>query len=241
MRRDLARLDHPRLEPVHEPGPVVRPHEDDGEARHLAGLHEDEGLEELVERAETTRHEDEALGVLHEHRLADEEVAEVDADVDVGVQALLERQLDPEPDRGALGLDAPAVGSLHDTRPAAGDDGVPGLRELGAELPRELVLGVVARRAGGPEHGDGGADLGEQAEALDELGLDAQHAPGVGVHPVGRSGAVQQPLVGGSGLGEAPAQDDRPPVPLRFASIRRPYLPPRSHLRQSALRGECEG
>jgi hypothetical protein len=30
-------------------------------------------------------------------------------------------------------------------------------------------------------------------------------------------------------------------VPLRFASIRRPYLPPRSHLRQSALRGECEG
>ena len=30
----------------------------------------------------------------------------------------------------------------------------------------------------------GRAELGERTEALDELGLDAQHPPRVGVHPV---------------------------------------------------------
>mgnify|MGYP000084181986 CR=1 FL=1 len=39
--------------------------------------------------------------------------------------------------------------------------------------------------------------LGEGAEALDELRLDAQHAPRVGVHPVARAAGVEQPLVGG--------------------------------------------
>ena len=38
--------------------------------------------------------------------------------------------------------------------------------------------------------------LCEQAETLDELRLDAQHPPRVGVHPVGRAAGVEQPLVG---------------------------------------------
>src|SRR5207245_784403 len=41
------------------------------------------------------------------------------------------------------------------------------------------------------------AELGQQAERLHELGLDPQHAPGVGVHPLGRAAPVEQPLVGG--------------------------------------------
>ena len=43
------------------------------------------------------------------------------------VQALLERQLDAEPDRDAAGLAGAPVGRLHRPRAAAGDDGVAGV------------------------------------------------------------------------------------------------------------------
>ena len=48
-----------------------------------------------------------------------------------------------------------------------------------------------------PKIDDGGTELGQQAEPLHELGLDPQHPPRVGVHPVGRAAPVQQPLVRG--------------------------------------------
>ena len=54
-----------------------------------------------------------------------------------------------------------------------------------------------------------GRQFGERAEALDELRLDAQHPPGVGVHPVGRAAGVQQPLVGGARLDLAPPAQHR--------------------------------
>ncbi len=66
---------------------------------HLAGLHQSDGLKQLIQRPEATGEHDEALGVLHEHRLASEEVAEVDAEVDVVIQPGLKRQLDPQADR----------------------------------------------------------------------------------------------------------------------------------------------
>jgi hypothetical protein len=55
----------------------------------------------------------------------------------------------------------------------------------------ELVLGMVPAGAGGAEHGDRAGQFGEHAEALDELGLDAQHPPRVGVHPVGEATRVE--------------------------------------------------
>ena len=42
-----------------------------------------------------------------------------------------------------------------------------------------------------------GPELGQQAEPLDELGLYPQHAPRIGVHPVGGAAPVEQPLIGG--------------------------------------------
>ena len=72
--------------------------------------------------------------------------------------------------------------------------------QRGAELPAERVLGVVARGAGRAEDRDRPRQLGEHAEALDELRLDAQHPPRVGVHPVAGAAGVQQPLVGGARL-----------------------------------------
>src|SRR6266496_4117908 len=73
--RDLAVLEHRVAHPVDQPTPVRR-------------------TEQFVQRAESARHYDEPLRVLHEHRLAGEEVAEVHADVDPLVQAVLEGQLD---------------------------------------------------------------------------------------------------------------------------------------------------
>ncbi len=60
--------------------------EDDREPGHLAGLHEGERLERLIQRAEAAGHDHERLRVLDEHRLAGEEVPEVDADVDPVVE-----------------------------------------------------------------------------------------------------------------------------------------------------------
>ena len=98
-----------------------RPDEHDREVADLAGLDERERLEQLVHRAEAAGQDHETVGVLHEHHLAGEEVAELDAEVDVLVEPLLVRQLDVAPDGQAATLAAAAVGGLHRARTAAGD------------------------------------------------------------------------------------------------------------------------
>ncbi len=51
--------------------------------------------------------------------------------------------------------------------------------------------------------------LGQQPETFDELALNAQHPPGIGMHPVGRAAGVEQPLVGGGRLHLGSAQEHR--------------------------------
>src|SRR3954468_2084886 len=121
---DLVLTEHRRTQPVDQPAPVGTAEQHDGERRHLPGLHEGERLEQLVHRAETAGQHDEGLRVLHEHRLAREEVTEVQADLDVVVEVLLERQLDAEAYGYATGLAASFVDRLHDPWTATGDDGV---------------------------------------------------------------------------------------------------------------------
>ena len=81
----------------------------------------------------------EALGRLHEHRLAGVEVVEDQPEVDVVVHPLLVRQLDPEADREPAALAAAAVRRLHHARPAAGDDRPARLGEEARRLAGELV------------------------------------------------------------------------------------------------------
>ena len=57
--------------------PVLTTHQHDREICDLPRLNQRERLEQLVERPEPARHGDERVGVLHEHQLADEEVAKV--------------------------------------------------------------------------------------------------------------------------------------------------------------------
>ena len=121
----------------------------------------------------------------------------------------------PQPDREAARLRAALVGRLHRARATAGDDRETGLGQCGAQRLALGVLRVVARGPGRAEDGDGTRQLGQHAEALDELGLDPQHPPRVGVHPVARATRVEQPLVGGGGLVAAfAAQHDRAPLSL---------------------------
>ena len=49
-----------------------------------------------------------------------------------------------------------------------------------------LVFGVVGRGARTAEDADGRTDISHRAEPLDELRLDAQDPPRIGVHPVAR-------------------------------------------------------
>ncbi len=103
-------------------GPVARADEDDREVEDLPGLDQRQRLEQLVERAESAGEDDEALGRLHEHRLARVEVLERERDVAVRVEPLLVRQEDVEPDREAVALPAAAVRRLHHAWAAARDD-----------------------------------------------------------------------------------------------------------------------
>ena len=98
-RRCCPCCDHRLEQPVDEAGPVGRAEQHDREVADLARLAQRRGLEQLVERAEAAREDDERARVAHEHHLAREEVVEVEAEVDVRVLELLVRQLDVEPDR----------------------------------------------------------------------------------------------------------------------------------------------
>src|SRR6185437_6937286 len=72
------------------------------------------------------------------------------------------------------------------------------------------------------EHRHRRTEFGQQAEALDELALDPQHPPRVGVQPTAGLLGVQQPLVGGHQvlLGLMPTQDHRAAMPLLGGAVR---------------------
>ena len=138
----------------------------------LAGLDQGEDLEHLVERPVAARQGDDRGRVADEHQLAGEEVVEGEPDVAVGVQVLLERQQDVEPDRGHPRLLGAAVGGLHQPRSAAGDHREPGLADRPAELVGLRVQRVALGGAGRAEHADRRPEPGERLEALAQLALD---------------------------------------------------------------------
>src|SRR5699024_3711267 len=90
----------------------------------------------------------------------------------------------------------------------AGDDGVPGLGERATEPHRLLVGGVPGPCACGAEHADGVRELGECAEPVDELALDPQYPPRVGVQPVRVLVPVQETLVRGGPVPAVVATDE---------------------------------
>ena len=108
----------------------------------FVGLDQGHDLEQFIEGAEAARHDDHGAGVFEEHHLTDEEIMEVDPGIDPGVAALLVRQLDAQPDAGALGLGGPSVAGLHDARTTAGDDGKTAMDGLLSDFLGGQVIGV---------------------------------------------------------------------------------------------------
>src|SRR6185437_8759740 len=198
---DHAASQHAVPDPGHQARPVAAAHQHDRELGYLARLDQGQRLEQLVQRAEPAGQHDERLRVLDEHGLADEEVAELQADLDVVVEPHLGGQLYTQADRNPADAGGALVGRLHDAGPTPGDHRVAGPGQRLADGLGNLVIRAVPLGPGAAEDRHGQAELGQQPETLDELSLDAQHPPRVGVHPVARAAAVQQPLIGG-GLGD---------------------------------------
>ena len=167
------------------------------ELRDLAGLDQRHCLEQLVKRAEAAGEDNVPDAVLDEHRLANEEITEVDQRVDVGIGPLLEREFDVAPDRMPAPLLRALVGGLHDARSRPGHDRKSILGQELRRFRRRRVVGIAwlgARRA---EERHPLLDARQLVEPLDDLAHDAHHAPGVGareiVAPLGRE--VEQLLV----------------------------------------------
>src|SRR3954454_3244141 len=73
VAKNVVLGEHDVLQPVDETAPVIAAEEDHRKVGDLLRLDEREDAEDLIERAEASRERDEGLGVLYEHRLADEE------------------------------------------------------------------------------------------------------------------------------------------------------------------------
>jgi len=191
LGRDVpVRVEHRLLRPVEQALPVVAHHQDDGEARLPESLDQHEGLEKLVQGPITTGENDEPVRILEEHHLADEEVAEVQRQVLVGVGNLLVRQLDVQADAARAGLGGPFVGGLHDAAPAAGDDGETRPGQFAGGLLGELVVRVARVGPGGAEDRHCGPHRSELLIPFRELGHDPEDAPEVFDGLVGRAAVM---------------------------------------------------
>ncbi len=102
-----------------------------------------------------------------------------------------------------------------DAGTAARDDRPSGLGQRLPDPVSHRVVRRIAGGAGGAEDRDRARHLRQQAETLDELALDAKHAPRVGVDPVGDAARVQQPLIGRGRLDLRAAKQDRAAAALR--------------------------
>ena len=121
---------HGISEPVHKAGPEFGIVQNDRERPGSASLGDDKGLRKLVDCAHTARHDHICPGILYEHELADEEIAESTAGFDILVATLLVGQFDMQANRNAVFLKGALVRGFHRARPPARYDAVAGPDQL---------------------------------------------------------------------------------------------------------------
>ena len=165
------------IEQVTERLPVFGADQHDRKVLDLAGLHERQGLRQLVERPETSRQRHEGVRVLEEQHLANEEVAARHRPIEIAVRRLLERQFDVAADRPSAGFTGAAIGRLHQPRAAAGHHGESETDERGTQVTGHRVVGVRLRIAGRAEDGHTGPGEVQGAKPGDEVPHGAQHQP----------------------------------------------------------------
>ena len=112
-----------------------------------------------------------------------------------------------------------AVRGLHDSRTAAGHDGVARRRQGCAELSREPVVGMAFGEARGAEHGDAGPVEIEALEATQELEKVAHRALEI---RLAIAAPGKERLLGALDL----AEQGEGPTGRRFRRIRHVRIPP---------------
>ena len=107
------------------------------------GLYEGEGLEKLVEGAETAWHRYKGFGILDEHYFAGKEIVELDVlvVVDVGVVGLLEGEIDVKSGRYAFVEVRTFVAGFHNAGSSTGDDAKAFVDYFLGNAYGELVVG----------------------------------------------------------------------------------------------------
>lgn len=147
--------------------------------RNAAGLDEGEHFKKFVERSKTTGHEYEGDAVFYETNFAREKVMKMDRDIRVRIAFLFVRQFDVQADGSSLGRQCAAVGSFHDARSAAGDDGEIVFGQFPREMNGGFVIPIGRQQSRGAEHGYAGPDLRECFKRIHEFRHDAKNAPRV--------------------------------------------------------------
>ncbi len=163
------------LQPVQllaELAPEALTEQEHGEVRDPVRLNQRESLEGLVQRPVAAGKDQERARVLDEHQLADEEVPELEAALDVGVGALLLWEADVEPDRQSPTLSAASIRCLHDSAAAASQDVEAGAGDGARDLAGKGIGRVTFRRPGGAEERDSRLDVVEGREGAAQLRLD---------------------------------------------------------------------
>ena len=115
----------------------------------LPGLNERQGLEEFIERPETSREGDHRAGAHKKMHLADREVMKLKGEFrrHIGIRPLLVRERDVESDALSFRFPGSPVSGFHDSGSSSGDDhevalfvvlGCP--RDEAGEFPRLVVV-----------------------------------------------------------------------------------------------------
>src|SRR5688500_11081874 len=168
-RPDLPLGQHPSLQPPYEARPVRPAEENHRELIDLPGLDQRHRLEQLVERTETARKDDERNGVLDEHRLPHEEIAELNQGIDVWIRSLLERQLDVASNRPAAAEACALIRRFHDPGPGSGDYREAAFSENAGCFLRRRVVRIVGWDPYRSEYRHSLFHCRQRVEPLDEL------------------------------------------------------------------------
>ena len=184
--------------------PIVGIGQDDGDWPGLARLSQGQDFKQLVQGPESAGKDHQGIGSHGQVHLAHGEIVEAERQVRgrIGIGFLLVGQGDIEPDGRGPGLMGPAIGGLHDPRPAACSDDIvqdlTGPRQgpatfgddpsqlTGHLIPVGLPPGPVWPHSGAAEDHDCGSDP-VRLQGLLGLGifqLEADPAHGVAEHEV---------------------------------------------------------
>jgi hypothetical protein len=157
---------------------LATPHQNDRHlVRHFSSLDKHRHFEQLVQRPKPTRHEDIGLSRGAQHDFARKKVPESHRFLHVLVASLFHGQANVQAHRFSTRFERTPVRRLHETRPAARDDGVSLLPKLRRQFLRKIIILAAGTGAGAPEHGHLFFQLCQKLKPFHEFRHDAENAP----------------------------------------------------------------